>query len=234
MQGYNSKCCLGFLEDQPWQHHVYSVPGPGTSNQISEAASLKEVICVNKSTMATREKCTLALTLASAVLQLYNTPWLPKTWDIKDIFMLKTSTGSALPSLFYVSQTFDSTTTAAAIAKRRRCVKNEMVFALGVALLELSHGQPLLSLHTPDDLNEQGVEDSMTEVSIATRLADKIHEREMDNYAKAVLRCVRCNFDTFTCDFEDREFREKFFEGVVAPLRADYEMLLVVSHKYDL
>lgn len=63
----------------------------------------------------------------------------------------------------------------------------------------------------------------MTQVSIATRLADRIHEREMENYAKAVLRCIRCNFDTFACDFEDREFREKFFEGLVAPLRADYE-----------
>lgn len=63
----------------------------------------------------------------------------------------------------------------------------------------------------------------MTEVSIATRLADKIHEREMDNYAKAVLRCIRCSFDTFMCDFENRDFREKFFYGVVVPLRADFE-----------
>ena len=132
-------------------------------------------------------------------------------------------TGSTSPSHFYVSQTFDSTTTEPAIARRRRCVKNETVFALGVALLELSYGQSLLSLQTPDNLNEQGMEDSMTEMSIATRLADSIHEREMDNYAKAVLRCVRCSFDTFSCDFQDRGFREKFFNGVVAPLRADYE-----------
>jgi hypothetical protein len=109
------------------------------------------------------------------------------------------------------------------MAKRHRLVKNEMVFALGVALLELSYGQPLLSLQTPEDLNDQGLEDSMTEFSIATRLAYQIHEREMDNYAKSVLRCVTCNFDTYSCDFENRGFREKFFNGVVAPLRTDYE-----------
>jgi hypothetical protein len=199
------------------------VPGPGTSKQISEAASLKEIICVNKSTMAIREKCTLALALASAILQLHDTPWLSETWDTRDIFLLKTRTGSALPSHFYVSRTFDSTPTTAVVSRRRRCVKNEMVFALGITLLELSYGQPLLSLQNPDDLNDQGMEDSMTEVSIAMRLAGKIHEREMDNYAKAVLRCVTCSFDTFTCDFGDRVFREKFFDGVVAPLRADYE-----------
>jgi hypothetical protein len=202
---------------------VYSVPGPGTSRQISEAASLREVICVNKSRITILEKCILALTLASAVFQLHDTQWLPNVWDTKDIFMLKTRTGGTLPSHFYVSRTFDSTSTTSATARRRSCIRNEMVFALGVALLELSHERHLFSFQTPDDLNEQGIEDSMTEVSIATRLADKLHEREMGNYAKATLRCVRCSFDTLSCDFKNQEFREKFFNGVVVPLRADYE-----------
>lgn len=39
-----------------------------------------------------------------------------------------------------------------------------MVFALGVVLLELSWGKPLLDLKTADDLNDQGKEDSMTEL----------------------------------------------------------------------
>jgi hypothetical protein len=107
--------------------------------------------------------------------------------------------------------------------KRRRCVKNELVFALGVALLELSWGKPLLSLKAPEDLNDQGNEDSMTEFSIATRLADSIHNRELPNYAKAVVRCIHCNFDTFTYDFDDKDFRERFYEGVVLPLQEDYE-----------
>ena len=227
MQGYNSECCIGFLEDQFWQHHVYCVPGPGSSNQISDMAPIKELFYGNNSMMTTVDKYTLAYTLASAVLQLYDTPWLPSAWSSNDIFILKTSAGNTLPSQFYTSRTFRSPSAHAAIAKTRRCVKNEMVFALGVALLELSYGQPLLSLKTPDDLNEQGMEDSMTELSIATRLADRIHEREMENYAKSVLRCVRCSFDTFSCDFEDRVFREKFFKGVVTPLRADYEYATV-------
>ena len=83
----------------------------------------------------------------------------------------------------------------------------------------------MLSLKTSDDLNEQGMKDSMTKLSIATRLAYQIHEREMENYFKSVLRCITCNFDTFLCDFEDQGFRENFFNGVVTSLRADYEML---------
>ena len=52
---------------------------------------------------------------------------------------------------------------------------------------------------------------------------DRVHEVESENYAKAVLRCVRCSFDTFSFEFSDKEFRERFFEGVVLPLQADWE-----------
>jgi hypothetical protein len=102
-------------------------------------------------------------------------------------------------------------------------VKNEAVFALGIALLELSWGESLLNFTTPNDLNDQGIEDSLTEFSIATRLADEIHMRELPNYAKAVARCIHCSFDTFTHSFDDGEFRERFYEGVVVPLQDDYE-----------
>ncbi|KAL8630580.1 hypothetical protein Q9189_003670 [Teloschistes chrysophthalmus] len=148
-------------------------------------APIKEFIYGDNSKMTTVDKYTLAYTLASAVLQLYNTPWLPTAWSSNDIFILKPSAGNTLPSQFYASRTFRSPSAQAARARTRRCIKNEMVFALGVALLEISYGQPLLSLKSPEDLNDQGMEDSMTEVSIATRLADRIHEREMDNYAKS-------------------------------------------------
>ena len=47
--------------------------------------------------------------------------------------------------------------------------------------------------------------------------------RELPNYARAVARCVRCSFDTFRCDFGEKEFRERFYEGVVLPLREDWE-----------
>ncbi|ORY02185.1 hypothetical protein BCR34DRAFT_605665 [Clohesyomyces aquaticus] len=222
MGGYQLGCCLGFLEDQPWQHHIYPVTGPGSTNQIADAAPLNELI-FNSRSLATRQKCTLALTLASAVLQLHDTPWLPRSWDTKDIFILRSLTGAMLPSHFYVSQTFTPSGTTQTSKKRRRCVKNEMVFALGIALLELSHGRPVLSFKEAEDMNEFGQEDVMTEVSIATRLADDLNKFESENYAKAVLRCIRCSFDTFTYDFNDREFREKFYDGVIVPLQLDYE-----------
>lgn len=143
---------------------------------------------------------------------------------MKDIHILKTNQGIALADYLYVSHTFTpSGGLQQSSNNRRRCVKNEMVFALGVALLELSLGQPLLNYTTPGDLDDQGNEDSMTVVSIATRLADEIHTRELPNYAKAVVRCIRCEFDTFNFNFKETEFRERFYDGVILPLQKDYE-----------
>jgi len=211
------------LEDEAWQHHVYSVTGPASKAQISKAASLNDIIHGAKRITA-RQKCMLTLTLASSVLQLHDTPWLPRAWETKDIFFLKNHGGNAISSQFYVSQTFTSASQVAAAAKRRRLVKNEMVFALGVALLELAHGSSILSLKEPEDLSEDGKEDSMTEVSIANRLAQELNNYESENYARAARRCITCTFDTFAFDFNDREFREAFYHEVVFPLEEDYEL----------
>ena len=98
-----------------------------------------------------------------------------------------------------------------------------MVFALGVVLLELSWGKPLSDLKTTEDLDDQGKEDSMTELSIASRLVDLIRTRELPNYAQAVTRCVSCDFGTPSYDFHDKDFRERFYEDVIVPLQKDYE-----------
>ncbi|KAF2118797.1 hypothetical protein BDV96DRAFT_568475 [Lophiotrema nucula] len=222
MNASQADCCIGVLEDRLWQHHVYSVTGPGRGNQIAKAAPLKEIISAGRS-IGSKQKCMIALTLASSMLQLHDTPWLPRSWDTRDIFLLKSKAGTTITSQVYVTRTFSSPASIQAAQNRRRLVKNEMVFALGVALLELAHGCSILNFKETEDLNDSGQEDSMTEVSIATRLADSINDVESENYAKAVLRCIRCSFDTFTFDFNDTEFREKFYEGVVVPLQLDYE-----------
>lgn len=98
-----------------------------------------------------------------------------------------------------------------------------MVFALGVALLELSFSQPLSDLVTSSDLDQDGKYDLTTEYSIATRLASDIHLRELPNYAKVVSRCVHFNFETNVYDLTEEDFKERFYEGVVVPLKEDWE-----------
>jgi hypothetical protein len=66
-------------------------------------------------------------------------------------------------------------------------VANEAVFALGVILLELSFGQPLLSFKTAADLDAQGNDTPYTEHMIAARLLDTLILLEGEKYADAPL-----------------------------------------------
>ncbi|KAF8246381.1 hypothetical protein K440DRAFT_632076 [Wilcoxina mikolae CBS 423.85] len=218
-------CCLGFLDDQPWQHHIYSAR-PSLENEARESASFEEILYRgNMGSLAIKQKCTITLTLASAVSQLHDTPWLSESWGMKDIYFINDRKGTSLFDQPYVSKSFaPAPNSQQSTQSKSRCfIKNEMVFALGVALLELSYGKPLLSFKTADDLDGQGNETSFTEFSIANRLIDDIRGRELPNYAEAVIRCIRCNFNTFTYSFDVDEFRECFYQGVIQPLQQDYE-----------
>lgn len=155
-------------------------------------------------------------------IALHDTPWLPRAWETKDIILLKNHSGDAISSQFHVSRTFTSVLQAAAVFKRRRLVKNETVFALGIALLELAQGAPLMSFKEPEDLGDEGKEDSMTEVFIANKLSRELYKNESPNYAGAVSRCITCTFDTINSDLNDQEFREAFYQAVVVPLQEDY------------
>ena len=174
------------------------------------------------------QRCSIALFLANAVLQLHDTPWLAKSWDLKDICVLKAKSGAYFLDRPYVSLSFVPANSSNALQKTsrkhdQRLLKNEIVFALGVALLELSFSQPLSDLTTPSDLDQEGKVDLTREYSIATRLAKNIHLRELPNYAKAVSRCVQFNFDTNVYDLTEEDFKERFYEGVVVPLKEDWE-----------
>ncbi|KAI9769211.1 MAG: hypothetical protein M1840_004340 [Geoglossum simile] len=215
-------CCLGFIDDQPWQHHMYSVTRHTPGDR--RPASLQEIVYREDSTyLSIKDKCTIALTLASAVLQLHDTPWLSECWGMNDIHLI--TGGVSLIDQPYVSRSFAPTlgSQQSPQPRSRHFVQNEMIFALGIALLELSYGQPILSLKTAGDLDSQGNETNFTEFSIASRLIEAINTRELPNYAKVVVRCIRCNFDTFICSLDNDEFRERFYQGVIVPLQKDYE-----------
>ncbi|KAJ9632878.1 hypothetical protein H2204_007608 [Knufia peltigerae] len=217
--------CLGYLEDHLRRHHLFLTSGVGAQNQVVPDASLHHLLLeTGKVTLGPRMKCTVALALAVAVLRLYDTPWLLPSWDLCDIYFLRDTRGNYLLDRPYVSFPIGTPTAIKAQrAYRRRLVKNEIIFALGVALIELSYAKPLPDLTEASDLDKNGNRDIITEYATATRLAELIHHQELPNYAKATQRCINCNFETSDYDLNDQDFRGRFYEGVVMPLRADWE-----------
>jgi hypothetical protein len=170
-----------------------------------------------------KDRCTLVLALANAVMQLHDTPWLEETWTSSDICMLTYSKGATVTEEPYLWKNFKSLAKTCHPTRKNPFMRNATVFALGVALLEISYGKPLQAFQTPDDLDDNGTRTPLTESSIAYRMVEKVHQRELPNFANAARRCVHCNFDAAVYSLKDDEFRERFYQGVVVPLRQDYE-----------
>jgi hypothetical protein len=204
------------------KHHIHTLHLP-SANMTDKRVTLQEIMTTQGTTFQIKEKCTLALTLASAVYHLHNTPWLEETWNLNDICILSQSLLSDQP---YISREFPATAASPAQSQRMRIIKNSIIFALGVALLEISYGKPLSTFVTSEDLDANGNRTAFTDYLIADRLAEGLRTRELPNYADATQRCIHCNFEASAYSLDDDDFRERFYQGVIVPLRKDYEYVV--------
>jgi hypothetical protein len=156
-------------------------------------------------------------------MKLHDTPWLADTWTTDDISFMSKDLSASIDQPPYISSNFSSGSIVARLPSKHRLIKNGPIFALGVALLEISHGSRLGNFVTSDDLDASGGRTALTDYLIADRLVEDIDKRELRNFADATRRCVHCNFDGAVYDLSDDDFRERFYQGVVVPLQNDYE-----------
>ena len=161
----------------------------------------------------------IATVLASSVLQLANTPWLPgSALDLEEVFLLDLKQRALTTANPYIRRNFPSAT----ILRRKPStplIENELVFALGVILIELAYQQPLANFKQPEDVDDQGNDYPHTELQIAMRLVKDLKSMEGEKYADAAKKCVKCNFDVHNYSLDDADFQEQFYTGVVLPLQ---------------
>ncbi|KAE9375901.1 hypothetical protein N431DRAFT_481106 [Stipitochalara longipes BDJ] len=215
-------CCLGYLEDkQMGRHQLYAASPWQQALEQRHATTLKATL--ESGSLPTIQKYKFALALAFSLLQLHTTPWLGHSLDLSDVRLIANSNSSTAIDAMYISRGFSSKTSTSNKPSSRSFIKNEQVFALGVALLELSYGQPLLSLKTDADPDPSIGTAVFTEYSIACRLVDDVALREGDRYASAAKRCVLLRFETTnSTSLDDATFQQLFYQGVIEPLREIY------------
>ena len=169
----------------------------------------------------------LALIVASAVLQLHATPWLRERWCLDDIHFLSNRDNSSFITTPYVSKTValpedsrqNQNVTDEPETQAFNCIANEMMFALGVALIEISYGVPIIQLKKPGDIEIEG----LTNFFIATRIVNQneIKSRDHDKYAEVVLRCVKGQLSTLhtPLSLEETKVQQSFYDDVILPLQ---------------
>lgn len=164
-------------------------------------------------------------------MQLYETPWLKNNWNLHDLYFEQNGKDNEI----YVTETFDSKGSPEQNENPGRwnwlLVKNDTLFALGVALLELSNGQVLSDCQIKEDLNEKGEEDKMTRFNTVNRLLRDLNDGEPSSrFTSAVNWCFfpllgvdgpKASEDDY--DFSNNRFRKYFWQYVMIPLQEDYE-----------
>jgi hypothetical protein len=179
---------------------------------------------------AQRDRLKLAVTLASSILQLHETPWLEDNWGKDSIFFVNRP-GKTFYDQPFVSQHFNQTITAAtpSMPNHMSCIiRNQTLYALGVALIELWYRKPIAELHEGMDGPQNtgnDMLDLMTQFRTADRLSETLYDEAGAKYSDAVRRCIRCDFDRRASSLEDAQFQKAVYQGVIAQLQANYDYL---------
>ncbi|EXJ94598.1 hypothetical protein A1O1_02994 [Capronia coronata CBS 617.96] len=162
-----------------------------------------------------RNRLFLAATLASTVLRFHGS-WLKPEWRSRDIlFPKKMGNGKSVIEQPYLSghqiapfgATVPTTSTSTSAL-----IRNEVLFPLGLALVELSLCQTISALRIPAD--DDPVE-ANANLKTAVRVLDDVYLESGGHYGDIVAKCLFWT-ETRKSNIGD-EFQQLVFQNIVSP-----------------
>ena len=204
-------------------------PVPTTVAPVSaRLVALPEILDAYHQTsidIARHRRFEMAVHIASALLQIYRSPWLSGRWS-KDQFFFLANTEKLYSDYPYLSQMFklrgkDPLTTDYSPEPSPSALEEDArdsLFAVGVIILELIFGHNIEacdfrhSYYGSDNLpNDQ------TNISTARKWSQKVLGECGVEIADVVRRCLDCSFGPRP-NLKDKRFKEAVYEGVIRPL----------------
>lgn len=211
---------------QSWQ-----VP-EGKPSSLSLASLLAQARTTSYTPLSLHDRLQLSKSIATGILQLYNSPLLPSTWTKHDITFVQRSDKPYRKS--YISKAIGEANASSGKRKALPYIPNPTLFSLGILLIEICLARTLDDLRTIDDCDsdvEMTNPTMATDYATAIRLLnnDRILEESGEPYADAVRRCISCNFGPTKTDLENESFRQAVYSGVVVPLEEQVKAVLGTS-----
>lgn len=224
---------LGFLvdeADEKHKHYLYRADTVISSDTHSE--SLGDLLRSSQYELPTgflsrKVRLQIAVTLASSVLQLDGSSWLKSKWTSKDIFFHQQKIQAADESYShpYLSWKFCAADTEApcplgTLTIGNQLIRSEVLFALGLTLIELCFGKTLEEMQKPMD----GISDEPnTRVNTAHRLLHSVYNEMGPPYGDVVRRCLFQPFDVREMSLDNEEVQQAIIENIVTPLVQDFK-----------
>jgi len=210
--------CVGILVDErDGTYRIWPAEIALTQSCLQETILLEELVKRNRIPMFYR--LVLGVQLAFAVIQLYQTEWLGEVWGKRDIFFLAQRRERQVEGGEYVS-TVEPILSRPLVRQVPALVHkplermttfqlanyNTTIYSLGVVLVELALEVKL------EELNENG--------EISTAHMGQICKEVGAEYATVVGHCL-WGLSTGSPSLDDKAFKNKFYEKVIAPLESN-------------
>ncbi|KAK5703861.1 hypothetical protein LTR97_002874 [Elasticomyces elasticus] len=214
--------CIGYLEDVTTKDRIgiYHPKEPLFGATAFTTTSLADLLGRELNGLSSRR---IALMAAKSVLQLYETPWLPRRLDRHDIMIFKKD-GLLLADYPFVSAAMGGAPgNLAADVAESRVIRNATVFALGVLLIELCLGKTIDDPTLVPDPRSSGSKKPPLDFMTAVNHLDRVYGTNGLRYGDAVRRCIYCEFDQRATTLGDAQFRKAVYAGVVVPLEEDIQ-----------
>lgn len=219
--------CYGIItSDSPLNRHEFIVnPGHHDANPNGWSGETLEDLLELQSQQSTgwnyRNRHIFAAKVSSSVLQLSGSQWLPDVLSNADITFLEQSDGFTFENPFLTKrlQLQASETPGAQTTWPATCIRQRLIFSLGIVLLEVALGRTLYSMNrnpgSPISLRGRNL---LAEHGIARDHFDDVALIMGAEYAQAVKICINCQFMSPVLDLEDDGFRHEVYSKVVALL----------------
>ncbi len=236
-QARPSTKAVGYLGHQGSQKHLIYVDAKSQrviqGNDTSLLKTLHQLLrSTNKAGPSSPillhyERLRLARQLSTAVLQFRSTPWLANSWNSNEI-LLSTSEPSSTTTNDITMTNFHEPFVSACIRNpydtpacsstlpSRTLIRNQLLFRLGVMLLEIAFQKPLDEMKETADTD--GQDDSNADFWAADRLRHQVSACLAPRYAEVVRKCIHCDFGK-GFDLTATKLQEVFYQDVICELK---------------
>ena len=218
--------CLGFLSgDDTNKHTVFLVES--ANEPVIIRKSLQGLLERSKQRvpgqgMSWKDSLSVAVTLASSIIQLDGTGWLKQQWDSDDIVLLaqQSSVDYTHPYLSWkiLPEGMRSQVEVHHTHSTNRPIRCDALISLGVTLVELCFGQSISRLIRPEDATP---DERSRRRSAAIRLLSYVDMERGETYGDVVRRCLECPFDVHEKNLDNETFQRAVFERIVLPLHEE-------------
>ncbi|RGP69546.1 hypothetical protein FSPOR_4650 [Fusarium sporotrichioides] len=215
--------CLGAITDhsvgQMKTYSVYSSAVIPSETQYS-TISLYEVLDNRDGyhLFTYRQRLQLAVFIATSVLHLYRTPWMPELPRSQNIVFVKTRDVVDYNKAFLKAEQ-----TCQNDRGRNAMIPTPKLLPIGVLLVELIKGQRIESLRSAEEVLGSELS-ALSDFMTAQRLVDELCQVS-STYGSAVRRCLDVGFKAQACDVQNEDFQHHFYSGIVALLEEDLNNL---------